>query len=246
MIGTCVLVIDTDAVTRRVLCRCLETDGFRALEAETPAQARVWLASESPDLVTIDVDLGSDDGLALAREIRQAHNAAIIVLSAKTDRGVRIDALDEFADDYIVKPFDMGELLARSRAVLRRTGRTRPELSASKPGRNGHRTIEVAGFALEPQTHRVTVPGGFNVDLTAMEFKLLEALLANPNRVLSRERLLELSGGNGSVASYDRAIDMRIGRLRVKLGQKDDRAPKFIRTVRGVGYTFATPDGGLS
>jgi DNA-binding response OmpR family regulator len=247
MDGACILVVDIEAVTRRVLCGCFDSDGFRVLEADKPAQARIWLAEEAPDLVTLDVDLGEDDGLALAREIRNGYNAAIIVVSAKTDRQSRISALDEFADDYINKPFDMQELLARTRAVLRRTRGPQTDAQRSNHGRKGGGAMKIAGFTLDLQAHRVTIPSGTNVELTAMEFKLLEALLANPNRVLSRERLLELSGGDGGAAAYDRAIDMRVRRLREKLGQKKPGAHGFIMTVRGFGYKFSapaeTPDG---
>jgi two-component system phosphate regulon response regulator OmpR len=241
MDGTCILVVDAEAVTRRVLCSCFGSDGFRVLEADKPAQARTLLAAEAPDLVTLDVDLGQHDGLALARDIRKGGDAAIIIVSAKADRQSRISALHEFADDYIAKPFDMQELLARTRAVLRRTRRAPQDAQRSNHGRNGHGAVKIAGFTLDLQAHRVTIPSGTKVELTATEFKLLEVLFANPNRILSRERLLELSGGNGSAAAYDRAIDMRVRRLREKLGQRKAGAPDFIRTVRGFGYTFAVP-----
>lgn len=243
MIGACVLVVDAEDVTRRAICSCFDTDGFRVLEAGEPANARSLLASDSPDLVLLDLDSAEEDGLALARQVCRDHqHAAIIAVSARTDRLLRISALDEFADDYIAKPIDMRELLARSHAVLRRVSRAR-----TREARNGavvhapSRPVTVAGFTLDLQSHRVTAPCGSRVELTASEFRLLEALIANPNRVLSRERLLELSGGGngaGGTASYDRAIDMRVRRLREKLGQYEPAASELIKTVRGFGYMF--------
>lgn len=244
MIGACVLVVDAEDVSRRAICSCYDTDGFRVLEADAPEQARALLATKSPDLVTLDLDLAQDDGLTLARQIRREHNAAIIVVSARTDRALRISALDEFADDYIAKPFDMRELLARTRAVLRRLSKARAQDARNgHSARNGTGTVKVAGLTLDLQSHRITVPNGSHIELTAMEFKLLEVLVANPNRVLSRERLLALSGGNAGAgaASYDRAIDMRVRRLREKLSQRRAGAPELIQTVRGFGYMFAVP-----
>ncbi len=235
MIGACVLVVDAEDVTRRAICSCFDTDGFRVVETGELASARSLLASDSPDLVLLDLDTAQEDGLALARQVRRDHqHAAIIAVSARTDRLLSISALDEFADDYIAKPIDMRELLARSRAVLRRVSRNGAAAQAPP------RPVTVAGLTLDLQSHQVTAPCGSRVELTAMEFRLLEVLIANPNRVLSRERLLELSGGNGGVgtASYDRAIDMRVRRLREKLGRYAPAARKLIKTVRGFGYMF--------
>jgi two-component system phosphate regulon response regulator OmpR len=244
MVRSCVLVIDSEPVSRQVLCSCFDSGGFRVFEADKPAHAGVWLSTEAPNLALIDIDADRDECFSLARHLNNRHDAGVVVIASEADRGVRIGALDEFADDFVVKPFDMRELLARSRAVLRRTCRARGAPHAAING-NAQGAFKVAGFTLDVGSHRVTVPSGKQVELTATEFRMLKAFLSNPNRVLSRERLLDLCdtnvNGNGGISAFDRAVGMRIGRLREKLGQKGSDAPEFIRTVRGVGYSFAVP-----
>ena len=239
----CALVVDADDVTRRVLSSCFEVESLSVSGAGSASEARTLLGERTFDLVTLEVDLWPDGGLPFARELRSAQDPAILIVSSNADRNYRIAALNDVADDYIVKPFDVHEVLARARAVLRRrNGHLRHNCRLLPKAQDDDRVLRFSGYALDAGTRQITIPSGTSVDLTATEFRLLEVLIANPHRVLSRERLLELSGGNGEVNAYDRAIDMRIQRLRGKLGDSQYGAPDLIRTVRGVGYAFAPPD----
>jgi DNA-binding response OmpR family regulator len=212
--------------------------------AGSTSEARALLEGRSFDLVTLEIDPDSEEGMLFAREVRALHDPAIIIVTNNTDRSFRIAALKDVADDYIVKPFDVHEVLARAQAVLRRS-KQRLQRAASPQSAarsdDGH-ILRAAGYALDPGTRRFTAPSGASVELTATEFKLLDALITNRHRVVSRERLLELSGGDGTIASFDRAIDMRIRRLRSKIENGEIGATDLIRTVRGVGYKFSPPD----
>lgn len=241
------LVVDTDDVTQRVLASCFEVETLSVTAASSAAEARALLAGRMFDLVTLEIDLGPDDGLLLARELRKTQDPAIIFVTANADRNCRIDTLKEVADDYILKPFDVHEVLARTRAVLRRRNGhahpTSPLEPKDGPPDNGQ-ILRFAGYTLDAGAYQLTIPTGRSVELTATEFTLLQTLIANPHRVLSRERLLELGGGGDNVTAYDRAIDMRIRRLRGKLGDKEVGARELIKTIRGVGYVFTPPDRG--
>jgi two-component system OmpR family response regulator len=236
-----VLVIDTDAILRKVLRACLEADGREVVEAESIDHGLALLDREIVDLITFDIEPNAKHGIAAGRKLRNDDNPPILVVSANTDRAVRNAALTDFADDYVLKPFDVHELLARSRALLRRASAGR-KAGAQASGARIARTsvMSVSGLKIDLEGYRVIDARGNPVELSPTEFRMLRALATNPNRVLSREHLLELCGGSAASDNVDRAIDMRIRRLRQKLGQAGTEPSGIIGTIRGVGYIFRT------
>jgi DNA-binding response OmpR family regulator len=193
------------------------------------------LAEAIPDLVLLDVRLPGEDGLSLARWLRERHDVAIIMLTASGEVIDRVVGLEVGADDYIAKPFDLRELLARIKSVLRRSERSKP----GAPG-SGARRVGFGNCQLDLDRHQLIGPKGEDIPLTAMEFDLLRAFAEHPNRVLSRDRLLTLTR-NREWEPFDRSIDIRIARLRRKIEDDPDN-PKTIKTIRGSGYIFIPRD----
>ena len=229
-LGHDILLVDDDGEIRRLVSKLLRDDGHRVTTAGSAVEMREALAHRKPDLVLLDVMLPGTDGLTLCRELRATTDLAIVMLTAKGDDLDRIVGLEMGADDYLAKPFHPRELLARVRAVLRRTGR------AGAPSPKCGREIRFAGWRLDTARRELSDPGGVVVDLSAGEYDLLLAFLETPQRVLSRDFLLDQSKGRTAEA-FDRAIDVQISRLRRKL----ERAGEVIKTVRGTGYLFV-PD----
>jgi two-component system OmpR family response regulator len=228
-----ILVVDDDPLIRSLLRRYLATEGFRVSEAIDGAGVRAALAQGPIHTVLLDLVMPGEDGLALARQIRQRSNVPIIMLTGKGDLIDRVVGLESGADDYVTKPFELRELLARIRAVLRRTGpQPVPELAATTG-----ETLTFEGWGLDLVKRELRDPVGAPVALTAGEFDLLRVFASNPNRVLSRDRLIELVKGR-DWASFDRAIDTQVGRLRKKI-ETDPANPTLVKTVRGGGYIFA-------
>jgi DNA-binding response OmpR family regulator len=193
------------------------------------------IESEPIDLLMIDLRLSGEDGLALARRVRETSGLPILIVSGKTDEADLVMGLELAADDYITKPFRLRELLARIRAVLRRS---RPSETAT-PRDEQLRAYRFAGWELNVRLHRLTSPDGRRVPLTNSEFSLLCAFLSAPQRVLSRDQLLERSRLH-ALEVYDRAIDVTMLRLRRKI-ERDPSNPELLRTERGAGYMFAAP-----
>lgn len=236
-----VLVIDADSIMRKVLRACLEADGLEVVEAESIDHGRASLEREVFDLITLDIVLNQGGGADTGRKLHDGHGAPILVVSANNDRAVRNAALIEFADDYVLKPFDVHELLARSRALLRRKSLWAKSGTHAGPRSTSFSTsgMHMNGLEIDLDGHRIVDANGNPVELSATEARMLRAFMTNPNRVLSREHLLEVSGGSGD--NVDRAIDMRIRRLRQKLDHAGTEAFGLIDTIRGVGYIFRTP-----
>src|SRR5579859_16164 len=228
-----ILVVDDDPLIRSLLRRYLTGESFRVSEAVDGAGVRAALAQGPIHAVLLDLVMPGEDGLSLARQIRQRSNVPIIMLTGKGELIDRVVGLESGADDYVTKPFELRELLARIRAVLRRTSQQPlPELAAA-PGE----TLLFEGWGLDLVKRELRDPAGSAVPLTAGEFELLRVFASNPNRVLSRDRLIELAKGR-EWASFDRAIDTQVGRLRKKI-ETDPANPTLIKTVRGGGYIFA-------
>ncbi|HMA50407.1 MAG TPA: response regulator [Magnetospirillaceae bacterium] len=228
-----ILVVDDDPLIRSLLRRYLIGEGFRVSEAVDGAGVRAALAQDPIHTVLLDLVMPGEDGLSLARQIRQRSNVPIIMLTGKGELIDRVVGLESGADDYVTKPFELRELLARIRAVLRRTSQQPlPELAAA-PGE----TLLFEGWGLDLVKRELRDPAGSAVPLTAGEFELLRVFASNPNRVLSRDRLIELVKGR-DWASFDRAIDTQVGRLRKKI-EADPANPTLVKTVRGGGYIFA-------
>jgi len=234
-----VLVVDDEPRIRSMLRRYLTDEGCTVSDAANGDGMRAAFDRETIDVVLLDLMLPGEDGLSLAREIRQKWDASIIMLSGKGELIDRVVGLESGADDYIAKPFELREVLARIRAVTRRAGaRAQPAaaVAADAPSTQGE-CLLFDGWRFDLVRRELTSPAGQPVNLTSGEFELLRVFAYNPNRVLSRERLIDLVKGR-DWAAYDRAIDTQVGRLRKKI-EKDLDHPELIKTVRGGGYVFA-------
>ena len=226
-----VLIVEDDRQVRETVADYLSTHGYEVAQAADGAAMRRALAAELPDLVLLDVRLPGEDGLALARWLRERHDVAIIMLTAAGEVIDRVVGLEVGADDYIGKPFDLRELLARMKSVLRRA-----EKSRTQPAAGASRRVPFGNCQLDLDRHQLISASGDDIALTAMEFDLLRAFAEHPNRVLSRDQLLTLTR-NREWEPFDRSIDIRIARLRRKIEDDPDN-PKTIKTIRGSGYIF--------
>ena len=226
-----ILVVDDEPHIVELVKYNLHQEGYEVVTAHDGAQALDRAQAERPDLVILDLMLPYTDGLEVCRQLRRDSTVPIIMLTAKDGELERVVGLELGADDYVTKPFSPRELVARVRAILRRTARDGGGPLTAEPLRNG-------GLTLDPTTHEVTL-NGRPVELTAKEFELLKLLLSHPNRVFTRDFLLEHIWGYDYFGST-RTVDMHISRLREKL-EDDAAASTFIVTVRGVGYKFKGP-----
>lgn len=232
-----ILIVDDDAQVRRMLRRSLEDEGYRVSEAADAAATLRQMAGADIDLVTLDLNLGSSDGLTVAREIRQKSNVPIIMITGKGDVIDRIVGLEIGADDYVAKPFHLREVLARIRSVLRRH-EAKGQSTEALPGA-GERAYRFDGWVLNVARRELVGPDGSLCELTTGEFELLAMFVTRPNRVLTRDQIMDLIKGN-EWNPYDRSIDNQIARLRKKI-EPDPAAPRLIKTVRGAGYSFTAP-----
>ncbi len=230
-----VLIVDDDADVRGMIAEYLAVHGYEIAQAGNGEQMREALARRVPDVVLLDLNLGGEDGLSLARYLREHHDVGIIMVTAASDVVDRIVGLEVGADDYVAKPFDPRELLARLKSVLRRLRGT-PERPAGSGEGPGAKRARVGRFVLELEGRRLLDPAGSEVALTSMEFDLLRAFTEHPNQVLSRDRLLTLTR-NREWEPFDRSIDIRVARLRRKI-ETDPDNPRLIKTVRNAGYMF--------
>jgi DNA-binding response OmpR family regulator len=233
-----ILVVDDDPLMRELMGEYLAENDMRVTTAVNGAEMKSALIDHVIDLVMLDLRLSGEDGMQLARELRSTSDVPVIIVSGKRDEADRVMGLEIAADDYVTKPFSNREVLARIRSVLRRY-QTRQAAAAAPARDSQRRAYRFAGWEANLRTRRLTAPGGRRVELSNGEFNLLLALCEAPQRVLSRERLLELSRVHGAEV-YDRTIDVQILRLRRKI-EADASAPKFIRTERGAGYVFDSP-----
>lgn len=223
------LVVDDDRDIRNLLSEHLEQHGFRTVKAADGRAMKAALEAGPVDLVVLDLNLPDEDGLSLCRGIRAGSRTPVIILTARGDPIDRIVGLEMGADDYMAKPFEPRELVARIRTVLRRTG---GEATAME-GRHA----DFSNWSLDIAARALTAPDGRLAPLSGADFDLLHALVRNGGKPLARERIRALS----TVADADdRAIDLRVSRLRQKLGD-DARAPALIRTVRSLGYMLVGP-----
>lgn len=227
------LIVDDDKETLDLLSLYLTEQGFAVSCVENGVAMDAWLAENPADLVVLDLMLPGEDGLSIARRLRGDHNLPIVMISARGEELDRIVGLEVGADDYLPKPFNPRELLARIRAVLRRSQRP------SGAARTAEKTVHFGEFELDTVT-RALYRGTEEVELSRAEFDLLDVFVNHPNQVLSRDRIMDsLSGRDRD--PFDRSIDVRVTRLRHKI-EANPAEPAFIRTVWGVGYQF-TPGG---
>jgi DNA-binding response OmpR family regulator len=231
-----ILAVDDDPTLRQLLTDYLGENELRVTAVGTGADMAKTLEEQAVDLVVLDLRLQGEDGMQLARELRASSDIPVIIVTGKQDEADRVMGLEFGADDYVTKPFSPRELLARIRAVLRRSQAARDLLPARDDRRRAYR---FAGWELNLRTRRLFAADGQRVELTNGEFNLLQAFCAAPQRVLSRDQLLDLSRLNGAEV-YDRSIDVQILRLRRKI-EPDPARPQYIRTERGAGYVFSVP-----
>ncbi|MDH3614368.1 MAG: response regulator [Gammaproteobacteria bacterium] len=230
--GLQLLVVDDDPGIRELLCRYLGEQGFRVSAVQDGRSMDEWLAENTADLVILDLMLPGEDGLSLARRLRSDHKLPIVMISARGEEVDRIVGLEVGADDYLPKPFNPRELLARVRAVLRRNWPT------TSPAEDEGARFSFGPFRFE-RDKRALYRDANEVDLSRAEFELLEVLIDHPNRVLSRDFIMECLRGNDR-DPFDRSIDVRVTRLRHKI-EENPAQPRFVRTVWGIGYQF-TPE----
>ena len=223
-----VLIVEDDPALRVLLGRRLQENGFKTVTAQSAPEAWRALKDQDIDLILLDIMLPGTSGLDICKAVRRDSTVPIIMLSARTDETDRVLGLELGADDYVAKPFSTKELIARIRAVLRR-GTADWLQPRDRQGR-----LRFAGWTLDTRQHELTSPADVRVELSGAEYALLVVLLDNAQRVIGRERLLELSRSRLGDSS-DRSVDVLISRLRRKLSQ-DDESRGLIRTIRGVGY----------
>lgn len=231
---THVLIVDDDHRIRAMLARFLVDHGLKVSQAGDGQAMFTLCEAARIDVIVLDIMMPGEDGLSLCRRMRAQSSVPIILLTAMSGDTDRIIGLEIGADDYVVKPFNPRELLARIRAVTRRLGAT--SINAERPVAT---LYEFAGWQLNSSRRTLTSPAGALTDLTSGEFDLLAAFLEHPQRVLTRDQLLDLAHGRMSDA-YDRSIDVQISRLRRKI-EADPQDPAFIKTIRNEGYFFAAP-----
>jgi len=226
------LVVDDDQDVVDIIKRYFSAQGFDVAVAADGPSMRTVIDSQAIDVVLLDLGLPGEDGFTLTRYLRERWKGALIIVTGRGDSIDRVVGLELGADDYVTKPFDLRELLARVRSVLRRA--TEAVVTAVS---NAQDVVRFGGFRLNVGSRELTDGAGKVVPLTTGEFDLLGAFIANPNRVLSRDDLMNRIHGRDA-GPFDRAIDVQIGRLRRKM-ETDPAQPALIKSVRGAGYIFA-------
>ena len=229
-----ILVVDDDAEIRSLLREYLQKNGYRVTVVADGKGLWSAMAVASPDLIVLDLMLPGEDGFSLCRTLRARSSVPVIMLTARGEETDRIVGLEMGADDYLAKPFNPRELLARIKSVLRRA-RSLPENLAPEKAI----AFRFAGWTLDVATRNLTAPDGVVVALSGTEYRLLRIFLEHPGRVLTREQLVDLMISR-EAAAFDRAIDVQVSRLRHRL-REDAREPAIIKTMRSQGYVFAAP-----
>jgi two-component system OmpR family response regulator len=231
----CILIVDDDLEIRRLLVDYLSRNGFEAIAARDGREMWQALERHAIDLIVLDLMLPDIDGLTLCRDLRAKPgkpNLPVLMLTARGEETARIIGIEMGADDYLVKPFNPRELLARIKSILRRTRALPPNLAPDSA-----RYLTFAGWTLDTAERLLTAPDAVATPLSGGEYRLLRILLDHPNRVLTRDQLTEMIHGR-EAEPFDRAIDVQVSRLRQRL-RDDSREPKLLKTVRGEGYVLA-------
>ena|SRR5690348_10734068 len=230
--GVHLLVVDDDTGVLDLLRRYFTGQGFEVSVAADGAGMRRALTGTHVDLVLLDLGLPGEDGFELTRQLRKSWSGALIIITGRGESVDRVVGLELGADDYVTKPFDLRELLARVRSVLRRSA---PPPAADRS--SGESTFHFGGFSLDPLARTVSTDGGDAIALTTGEYELLRVFVAHPNRVLSRDDLMDRIHGRNA-GPFDRSIDVQIARLRRKI-EADPANPGLIKSVRGAGYLLS-------
>lgn len=229
-----ILSVDDDEGLQTVVSHYLTTEGYATLAARTGAQLMDMLQDNTPSIILLDLVLPDTDGISILAQLRSRAKIPVIVVSGKSDTTEKIVCLEMGADDYMTKPFEMRELSARIKAVLRRS--EEKSAAPATPVNTGPSQVRFGEWALDRSQFQLFDDKGNSADLTTGEYKLLDAMVSAPNQVMTRERLFELTRET-DYDSFDRAVDIQVGRLRKKLND-DPKEPHYIKTVRGVGYMF--------
>ena len=229
-----ILIVDDEPEMRRLLSDYLQTNGYRVSTAADGRAMRAALERARVDLIVLDLNLPGEDGLTLCRDLRAKSGIPVIMLTARGEQTDRIVGLEMGADDYVAKPFSPRELLARIKAVLRRS-RALPENLEPEEVRR----FRFAGWQLDTVTRHLTAPDGVVIPLSGAEYSLLKVFLDHPNRVLSRDQLIDFGFGRDAERT-DRSVDSQVSRLRHRL-RDDAKEPALIKTVRAQGYVLAVP-----
>src|SRR5471032_2009701 len=232
-----ILIVDDDRDIRSLLAEYLDRNGYSTRGCGDGEAMWKILAANPPDLLILDLNLPGDDGVTLCRKLRLRWSLPVIMLTARSATPDRVIGLETGADDYVSKPFEPRELLARIRNVIKRSGERSGGAAPAAPAWPDEELLHFPGWTLDLNARHLLNADGVVIMLSSVEFQLLRLFLEHPNQILSRERLLQLSRGRVH-SSFDRAIDIQICRLRRKLGD-DARLPTMIKTVRNGGYVFA-------
>ena len=230
-------VLDDEIDITTLLAHYLTSHGFRVSQLHNGRALMALMATDPPALVLLDLGLPGEDGFSIARQLREHWRCGLVIVTGRGDSVDKVVGLEVGADDYVTKPFDLRELLARVKAVLRRM--TPSEAPVQAPVATLRNTLCFSGWSLDTAARRLTAPNGEDVSLTTGEFDLLCAFAQHPGRVLSRDFLLEQTRGR-EAAPFDRTIDVQVGRLRKKL-EVDAEDPQIIKSVRGAGYILVPP-----
>jgi len=226
-----ILVVDDEPEVCALVKRCLEPGGYSVTAAHTGADMLKEMESGAYDLIVLDLNLQGEDGLTYLRKLRESREVPVIILTARGEPVDRVVGLELGADDYVPKPFEPRELLARVRSVLRRTKANGKEKTAPP------KSLSFDGWSLDLTSRILTSPDGQPVKLTTAQFDILAVMVTHPNRTLSRDEILDLAR-NRTGTPFDRSIDVHVGHLRKKIAD-DPRNPKIIKTVHGIGYLFS-------
>lgn len=229
-----IAVLDDEIDITQLLANYLQSHGFRVTQVHQGRALMDVMAADPPALVLLDLGLPGEDGFSIARQLREHWHCGLVIVTGRGDSVDKIVGLEVGADDYVTKPFDLRELLARIKAVLRRLAPAEPSPAAAAPAPGVRHRLCFAGWELDTAARRLTSPDRIDVALTTGEFDLLATFAQHPGRVLSRDFLLEQTRGR-EAAPFDRTIDVQVGRLRRKL-EADAENPQIIKSVRGAGY----------
>jgi DNA-binding response OmpR family regulator len=236
-----IAVLDDEVDITQLLANYLAGHGFRVSQVHTGRALSELMGRDPAALVLLDLGLPGEDGFAIARQLREAWRCGLVIVTGRGDAVDKVVGLEIGADDYVTKPFDLRELAARVKAVLRRMEPAHPAPTAAAPAPQDKTRLAFNGWQLDIAARRLVDPQGRDVVLTGGEFDLLAVLVRHPGRVLSRDFLLEHTRGR-EAAPFDRTIDVQVGRLRKKL-EVDTDDPQVIKSVRGAGYVFAPQVG---
>jgi len=234
-----IAILDDEIDITQLLADYLQGHGYRVTQVHRGASLLALMRDDPPALVLLDLGLPGEDGFSIARQLREHWHCGLVIVTGRGDSVDKVVGLEVGADDYVTKPFELRELLARIKAVLRRTLPATPTRPAEAEAPATGRRLGFAGFELDPAARRLTGPQAVEIALTTGEFDLLCAFARHAGRVLSRDFLLEQTRGR-EAGPFDRTIDVQVGRLRRKL-EANPEEPQIIKSVRGAGYVLVPP-----